>query len=133
MVIDTSVWISGLLPADPNHHIAVNWIDQYVQSGGILIGPTLLVIETAAGISRVSGQPILARRAASQLYGSPFFRIVPLDQKLVDETADTAADFRLRGADAVFVALARIEAIPLVTFDHEQLTRPASIIATVRP
>ena len=40
---------------------------------------------------------------------------------------------RLRGADAVYVALALLMNSPLVTWDKEQLTRAAPIIETLAP
>jgi predicted nucleic acid-binding protein len=93
----------------------------------------MLVIETASGVARATGQSAFAHRAATQLYNLPFIRIVPIDQNLVNETTRVAADYKLRGADAVFVALAKIEAVPLVTFDQEQQTRPVGVIATIHP
>jgi predicted nucleic acid-binding protein len=60
-------------------------------------------------------------------------RLVPVDQILVDEAVDLAAQFYLLGADALYVAVAKELSIPLVTFDAEQLTCPAAIITTIRP
>lgn len=56
-----------------------------------------------------------------------------MDQDLVNETVNIAAQYKLRGADSVFVALAKLKAIPLVSFDNEQLTRSSSFITTIRP
>ncbi len=133
IVIDTSVWVSWLLPTDSNHTVARNWINQHIQNGGSFISPTMLVIETASSIARVTNRLTFATSAASQLYTIPFITLVPISQSLVDETVTVAAQYKLRGADAIFVALAKIRDIPLVSFDHEQLTRPANVIATIRP
>jgi len=59
--------------------------------------------------------------------------IVSIDQNLVAETIILATIYKLRGADAVFVALAKVEAVPLVSFDQEQLTRPAGAVTTLHP
>lgn len=59
--------------------------------------------------------------------------LVPIDQLLVDEATKLAADLGIRGADSFYVALAKSLGIPLVTFDHEQLARPGSLITAVRP
>lgn len=133
VVVDTSVWISWLLPTDLNHASAHNWISRYVHAGGLLLSPSMLVIETASGISRATNQSAVGAQAARQIYTLSFVQVAPLDQNLVNETADIAATYKLRGADAIFVALAKREAVPLVSFDHEQLTRPTAIIATIRP
>ena len=46
-------------------------------------------------------------------------------------TANIAAQYLIRGADAVYVALAAELDVPLVTWDHELLTR-ASVVVDVR-
>lgn len=93
----------------------------------------MLVIETASSMARATNQFALSIGAANQLYTIPFIRIVPMDQNLVDDTVPIASQYKLRGAGAIFVALAKIEGVPLVSFDQEQLTRPAGIISTIRP
>jgi predicted nucleic acid-binding protein len=93
----------------------------------------MLIPETAGAMVRITQDKNLARTAVSNLYLFPFMRLVPVDHMLVDDAADLAITFRLKGADALYVAVARQLGVPLVTFDREQLTRPASIIATIRP
>lgn len=56
-----------------------------------------------------------------------------MDQAVIDEATDVAITFGLKGADSIYVALAKQLGVPLVTFGNEQLTRPASVIATIRP
>lgn len=50
-----------------------------------------------------------------------------------DHAASLAINLRLRGADAVYVALADRLAIPLVTWDDEQLLRTRSRIDPLTP
>lgn len=133
VVVDTSVWASSLLPNDSNHIAARNWIGQHVSSGGRLVAPILLVVETSATMARLTQNPTLARNAVSQLYSFGLMHLLPLDQALVDEAADLAAQFGLKGMDSFYVAVAKQLGIPLVTFDREQLTRPANIIRTIQP
>lgn len=133
VVIDASVWISLILPQDVNNTLARNWISRHTQSGGLLVGPDLLAVEVAGALSRITGHAQSAYQAANQLYLLPIMRIVHLDQRLVNEAMLIAAAHALRGADSMYVALAKIEGLPLVTFDREQLTRPAGIISTIRP
>ncbi len=133
MVIDTSVWVSWFLNTDSNHATAVAWLNKHLQYGGSLLSPIMLVIETASGVARVTNQVALGSYAASQLYTIPFLQLFPMNQDLVNETVAIAAQYKLRGADAVFVALAKIKSVPLVSFDREQLTRSTSVITTVRP
>ncbi|MDQ6695344.1 MAG: PIN domain-containing protein [Chloroflexota bacterium] len=105
----------------------------HVQSGGTLLSPSMLAIEIASRITRATGQPGLAHLAVRNLYSLSLVHIVPMDEQLVNRTAVIAADYKLKGADAPFVALADLEAVPLLSFDHAQLTRPADLITTLRP
>ncbi len=137
VVIDTSVWVSRLLPHDQNHQAARTWIDSHILNGGFFVAPMIFVIEVASAIARQTLPPnnpqADAHKAVSRLYALPIMRLVPIDQALVDEATDLAADHRIRGADALFVALARQLGIPLVTFDKYQLKQPQAVVVTVRP
>jgi predicted nucleic acid-binding protein len=108
-------------------------MEQHLSSGGLLISPVILAVEIAATVARVTQNPVAAGHALSQLRSLYQLRLVPLDETLVDDATNIAMNFGLRGADSFYVAVAQQLAIPLITFDNEQLTRPASIIATIRP
>lgn len=133
VVIDASVWISGVLKRDANYARARTWIRQHIASGKYLVAPLLLVVETGATISRVTQNQTLARQTVLELSIFPHLQLEPMGRELIDEATDIAITFGLRGADSLYVAVAKRLAIPLVTLDHEQLTRPASIITTISP
>jgi predicted nucleic acid-binding protein len=131
--VDTSFWVSSLLPNDQNYSAARTWLNLHLRSSGRLLTPLLIVVEVAGALTRVTGDANVARTAVLDLYSFPFLQLFPIDKALVDDAADIAVTYRLRGADAMYVALAWQLNVPLVTFDQEQLTRPASVIATIRP
>lgn len=137
VVLDTSVWASRLLPHDSNHQAARIWIDNHILNGGSFVAPMIFVIEVASVIARETLPPnnpqVDAHKVVSQLYALPIMRLVPIDQALVDEATDLAADHRIRGADALFVALAKQLGLPLVSFDKYQLKQPQALVATIRP
>ncbi|MDQ6694459.1 MAG: type II toxin-antitoxin system VapC family toxin, partial [Chloroflexota bacterium] len=122
---------------DSNHGAARTWIDSYILNGGSFVAPMIFVIEVASAIARETLAPnnpqADAHRAISQLYTLPIMRLVPIDQALVDEATDLAADHGIRGADALFMALARQLGLPLVTFDKYQLKQPQTLVVTIRP
>ena len=101
------------------------------------MAPMIFVIEVASVIARETLPPnnaeADAHRVVSQLYALPIMRLVPVDQALVDKATDLAADHKIRGADALFVALARQLSLPLVTFDKYQLKQPQTLVVTIRP
>jgi len=63
----------------------------------------------------------------------PALRIVHVERRLGMSAAQLAADLGLRGADAVYVALAQQLTVPLITLDQEQLDRTGSVISARWP
>jgi predicted nucleic acid-binding protein len=56
-----------------------------------------------------------------------------VDADLARTAADLASRFRLRGADAIYIAAASTLGLPLVTWDVEQRQRAARVIDVVSP
>ncbi|HEX8230839.1 MAG TPA: type II toxin-antitoxin system VapC family toxin [Chloroflexia bacterium] len=133
VALDASVWLSRILRTDVNRPLARAWISNHIQSGGTFVAPHLLVVETAATVRRVTGRERHARRALNELLTIPYLRLLPIDQQLVEDAAEIAISLGLKSGDSFYVAVAKQLNIPLVTFDNEQLTRPAGVIATIRP
>ena len=52
---------------------------------------------------------------------------------LAEQAAAIAAEHRIRGCDALYVALADMLSEPLVTLDRQQLERGAAVVTTRRP
>jgi predicted nucleic acid-binding protein len=128
VVVDASVWIIVLIATDVNHQISRTWLQQWVDDGKTNVLP-----EVAGAISRRTGIPALGDSAAASILGDPSIALVLLDRPLVSLAAQHAATFPLRGADAVYTALAERQGIPLVTWDSEQLTRAAGRIQVQQP
>ena len=56
-----------------------------------------------------------------------------VDAELALPAAELASELRLRGADAVYVAMTHRLGVPLVTWDREQLERAAVRIEARTP
>ena len=98
-----------------------------------IIVPTLLLPEVAAAVSRGREDADLARRFAIALGRLPHLVLVPLDETLTGQAAGMAAQHRLRGSDAVYVAVALRFGSTLVTLDGEQRERASEVVATRLP
>ncbi len=133
VVIDASVWVSRLLVRDRNHLRASEWVNRHIMAGGIFASPVLLAIEVAGAVRRQTGSSADSSEAVSGLYALAAMSLVPLDQALVAEAVLLSSRLGLRGPDAVYVAVAKQLAIPLVSLDNEQLTLPSGIIQTIQP
>lgn len=133
MVVDASVWVSRLVPRDVHHAATHEWLEQQVAREGLFVAPVLVLAEVAGAISRRTGRPRLARRAIVVLLRVPGLRLVSIDTRVGRTAARLAADLALRGADAVYVAVADHLSIPLITWDGEQRERATRLIAVRSP
>lgn len=132
-VLDASVWVSRFLISDVHHEASHGCLARLIDRGQALVSPALLLPEIAGALSRQSGRPALARRAVSLLQRLPGMRLVPVRAELAQQAALLAGELRLRGADAVYVSLAKRLGIPLVTWDREQQQRGATVITVESP
>jgi predicted nucleic acid-binding protein len=132
-VVDASVWVSRFVRGDVHHERARRWFERRADEGGLLVAPALMPPEVAGAIARRTGDGGLARRALGRLLALSDLRLVPLDRDLAGEASGLAARFALRGADAIYVAVARRLAIPLVSFDREQRERGREAASVVAP
>lgn len=133
IVVDASVWVAFFIPADIAHRASFTWISQHTANGGKVIAPAILLTEVAAAISRRLEQPDTALHTANTLEQLPSAAFIAMDSTLMKEATNIAARLGIRGADAIYVAVAKQLDIPLLTLDEEQLTRGASTITTIRP
>jgi len=129
VVLDASVWVSRLVSQDEFHTAVRSWLEEQREAGVQFISPTLLLAEVGGAISRRTGDPTLGRRAIRRLEDLPGLRLVEMDNDLVHEAANLAAELGLRGADSVYVAVARQLNLPLATLDNDQSERAQARVA----
>ena len=65
------------------------------------------------------------------MYSANEVILMDVDRALANDSADIAARYRLRGADAIYVAVAHIASSTLVTLDNEQRDRAADLVPTM--
>lgn len=132
-VVDASVLIAVFLVQDVHHQTSRAWFDQMVSAGEELAAPILLLTEIAGAISRRTGDPALGRSAVAWITKLPEIHLFAVDDQLWQHATDLAAALGLRGADAVYVALADQLQLPLVTWDREQRLRGSQRVIAREP
>lgn len=132
-VVDASVWVSRYMASETSHEVSRAWIEACLDGGELLVAPSLLLPEVAGAVARRTGVSGLGMRAASLIARLPGIRLVRLDMELAPLSADMAAEHHLRGADAVYIALARRLGVPLVTWDREQREGAAGLLRAMTP
>ena len=133
MVIDASVWVAAFLARDVHHPDAVVLLRRVVEEGLMVATPLLALSEVAGAIARQTDDSELAEKITVFLHAQSWIQFVPLTDDLAIEAATAAAQQRLRGADAVYVALAAQRALTLITQDREMLERTKEIVTSVTP
>ncbi len=132
-VVDASVYVALINAHEEAHADAWAWLREVHAGGEEIAAPVILVTEVAAAISRGLGEPALAWRAVQQILSRNVVELVPVAIPMAERAADIAIDHRIRGADALYVALAEHRRDELVTLDRQQLERGAAVIPTRRP
>lgn len=133
MIVDASVWVARFLPGDMNHACAAACITHALRLGERLIIPLLAWAEVAGAIARRSGSTEAAQGALALLQQRRWIDAVAIDGTVGRQAALLAAEHMLRGADAVYVALAAVRGQPLVTLDQEMIERGPAAVPRLTP
>ncbi|MBC8508251.1 MAG: type II toxin-antitoxin system VapC family toxin [Anaerolineales bacterium] len=128
LVVDASLWVARLIAQDAFHELSRQWLDAQRAQGVQFVSPTLLLVEVAAAISRRTGNSELAKKAVEALQALPDLRLVEMDQSVVQAAVDAGADLGVRGADAVYIAVAQQLSLPLATLDNDQRERASRVV-----
>ncbi len=131
--IDASVHINALNPAEPGSAASRACLQRLAEQHQPIFSPTLLLVELAAAAARALNATDLALELMQAVRGLPGQVWVALDDILADEAAQLGAAARLRGADAVYAAVARRFGATLITRDRQQLERLRSLLPVSTP
>ncbi len=131
--IDASVHVSALNPAEADSATSRAFLALVRQQRLPLFCPTLLLVEVAAAVVRAFDDAERAVALAAALRGLPNQTLVLLDEALADRAVALAASARLRGADAIYAAVAQQYGATLVTLDRQQLDRLPPLVITACP
>ena len=131
--IDASVHVNALNPHEPGTETSRKFLAAVFSSSFQAYSPTLLLVEVAAAIARALNDARVAQALAESVRNLPGQHWVPLDDSLTEEAARLAALGRLRGADAVYAAVAHRYQTILVSRDRQQLDRLQNLIPVLSP
>jgi predicted nucleic acid-binding protein len=133
VVIDASVYVSRMHRQGANHLESVRLLRVVAARRVPVVCPEILFPEVAAAVARGLDDTELGYRAAAHLRTLPGHRFVSVDRALSGLAARLAAEYPLRGADAIYAALAHREGAYLITWDRQQRERAAGVVETLTP
>ncbi len=133
IVVDTSVWLAGMLPVDVHFRETQPFMELVRLDRVRLHAPAHFPAEVAGVLSRI-GEPEQFISETIQIISSiQLFTIHSISMPLGLLAADIARLARIRGSDAVFLALAATLDLPLVTWDKQQRERGRVFGRTMTP
>lgn len=131
--VDASVFVNAFNPHEAGHAASLEILSVIQRRGDPIIVPTLLVTEVASAVARANDDTAGALEYAEAITALPNLTLVTLTPALARQAADLAATHRLRGADAIYVAVALRYGTVLVTRDGEQRTRGTTAVTCRTP
>lgn len=109
-VVDASILVAVYHARDVFHQPSRVWLHQQLQAGALLVAPLLILSEVAGPITRQTGLSQAGYDAIQQIRALPRLILIPIDDDIATLGAELAADLHLRGADAIYVAVAALMA-----------------------
>ena len=131
--IDASVFVNAFNPHEDGHAQSLQILTTIQGRGDPVIVPTLLIPEVASAVARASDDSAGALQYANATATLPHLMLVTLTPAMARQAAELAATHRLRGADAVYLAVARRYGTTLVSRDDEQRTRGSAVAPCQTP
>lgn len=130
LVVDASVWVAAFDTTDTHHQGSVAFLRAVEDEGVALSTPALALVETGCAIARRTGSDASASAATGMLMHRPSLTIEPMSSALLATAIEVGIQRRLRGADAVYAATARVTGGQLVACDRVLLERGDAIAPT---
>jgi len=125
--------VNAFNPYENGHANSLAFLEAVQKRGDPLIVPALILPEIAAAVARATGDSTGAWEFAQAAAGLSNVTLVSITPAVARLAAQLASDYRLRGADAVYVAVARRYATTLVSRDSEQRTRGEAVVPCQTP
>jgi predicted nucleic acid-binding protein len=130
--IDASLYVALINDHELHHARSWAWFETARTKQEPMAAPAILLAEVASALGRGPGETE-ARQAIRDLERSSIIELVPVTRALARRAAELAAEHRLRGCDAIYVALAERRGDQLVTLDRQQVERGAKVVVTRQP
>ncbi|MDT8899449.1 MAG: type II toxin-antitoxin system VapC family toxin [Anaerolineae bacterium] len=133
VTVDASVWINAFRPGEEGSQESLAFLEKIRQTREPMISPTLLLPELAAVLARGGVKREHVLYFVQGVKDLPHHVFIPLDETTAEVAVDLAERCKLRGADAVYSAVALRFGSILVTRDREQLERLRGVIQVNLP
>ena len=133
LTLDANIWVGALDEHDPVSEVCRACLLRAAEKSARLYSPLLLPVEVAATIGRKTRDARQGRLAAEWVRGFNGHVWQPLSEGCAETAERFAATLFLRGADAVYVAVAHLSDAVLLTYDAEVIERASKVVRVMTP
>jgi predicted nucleic acid-binding protein len=133
LTVDASVWMNARSPKEKGYLESKKALMIIEEMNIPVFSPSILIVELSASMSRATGDEkagILFSRLVSEL---PNIELMPITLELAKDAAVIAARLKIRGADALYCAVAADKKAVLLSRDKEQVERAKALIKVMQP
>jgi len=131
--IDASVFVASYRSQETCCAISRDLLRLVRQADVPLMEPSILPVEIAAALAHAGEKAEWATEYAESVMAFPCLSLQSLDERMARRALTIATQYRLRGADALYVAVAVKYGARLVTLDAEQLERAPALVEACKP
>jgi predicted nucleic acid-binding protein len=131
--VDASVFVAAERLEETHFSVSRKFLQEVQVHAVNTFCPTLILPECAAAVARPTGDSSLAEELVTLIENFSGLHLITLESSLARRAAQIAIDYRLRGADAVYVAVAETFNATLITWDAEMLQRAPDVVTTMTP
>lgn len=131
--IDANVFVASARSGEPEHLTSIDFLTVLQAEGETVFCPSIVLAESSAAISRRTGDPVAAMALVSLVKNFAGLKLEAVSPQMAERAAQIAADYRLLGADSVYVAVAEQFSATLVTLDSTILQRASKLVIVTTP
>jgi predicted nucleic acid-binding protein len=133
-VIDSSIFLSGFFDHEPYHKESQKCLRYFKENPSVSVFlPEFVIPEIGCVISRIIKKSKLGIEFAKSLRGFVNFKFIPVDRYIADLSLEIGSFLNLKGADAIFVAVAYNFNSTLISSDKEHLEKAKRLIKVIHP
>ncbi len=131
--IDASVMVNSFIEGEKFHEFSKRLMEKIRMDERMVVVPEIVLPEVASAVSRGTNNPKISLRFVTELREVPNFTFIPIDAELSNLACKFAAENKLRGCDAIYVAVSYMFNSKLITLDDKQRERASNVIETLTP
>ena len=133
LTIDASVYIATRYPSEPGYQECAEFFRLVLLTEDAIQVPTLLLVEVASAAARKTRNPSDGLQLSSEIRTMGSHEWHPLDEAGALAAIELGTRLFLRGADAVYSAVAALTDSTLISLDRELLSRASGAVKTMTP